>query len=116
MASKLEPELKKALQPVEPPEGFAERLMARVAAGEREKSGRGWSSWWAGLFESRGLRWALTGALCISIAAGGVFYRHEQDRRAAGEQAKEKLMLALRLTASKLQLAQSEVRQINSGN
>jgi hypothetical protein len=116
MASKLERELKKALEPAEPPDGFAERVMARVAAGEREKGVGGDSSWWKGLFESRGLRWALTGALCVSIAAGGIFYRHEQDRRAAGEQAKEQLMMALRLTASKLQLAQSEVQQINSGN
>lgn len=116
MASKLEQELRKALRPVEPREGFAERVMARVAASEREEAARGRSRWWSDLFQSRGVRWALTGALCISIASGGVYYRHEQERRAAGEQAKEQLMLALRLTASKLQIAQSEVSQINSGN
>ena len=90
--------------------------MARVAAGERSYPARGVWSWWTGLFQSRGLRWALTGALCLSIVAGGAMYQHVQQRRAAGEHAKEQLMLALRLTASKLQFAQAEVRGISSAN
>lgn len=114
--NKFEQELKKALQPVEPPAGFAERVMARVAASEQSRAARGKWNWWADLFQSRGLRWALTGALCFSLVAGGVFYQHEQRRRAEGEAAKNQLMLALHLTASKLQLAQSEVRQLNSEN
>lgn len=114
--SEFEQELKKALQPVDPPEGFAERVMARIAAGEEAHAPRGAWSWWTDVFQSRGLRWALTAALCLSIVAGGAIYRHEQERRAAGQQAKEQLMLALRLTASKLQLAQAEVRGISSAN
>jgi hypothetical protein len=114
--NRLEQELKTALQQVEPPEGFADRVLARAAAAERPKaSGAGWG-WWQGLVHPRGLRWGLTGALCAMIAGGGAVYKYEQDRRAAGEAAKEQLMLALRVTASKLQLAESKVREINSQN
>ena len=114
--NKFEQELKKALMPVEPPAGFAERVMARVAAGEEFKGAQHTRNWWSDLFQARGLRWALTGALCLAITGGGVFYQYEQRRRAEGEQAKEQLMLALRLTASKLQLAQAEVQGINNRN
>jgi len=114
--NKFERHLKKALEPVDPPAGFAGRVMARVAAGEEARVKRSGWSWWTELFAARGIRWALAGALCLSIAAGGALYKREQDRRMAGEQAKEQLMLALRLTASKLQLAQAQVRQISTAN
>ena len=114
--TKFEQQLKKALEPVEPPAGFAERVLARTAAGEQARAERGRSSWWADLFAARGLRLGLAGALCLALAASGALYKREQERRVAGEQAKEQLMLALRLTASKLQYAQSQVRQISTAN
>jgi hypothetical protein len=114
--NKFDQQLKKALEPVEPPAGFAERVMARAAAGEKAGAGRGGLSWWTELFAARGVRWALAGALCLSIVAGSALYKREQYRRMAGEQAKEQLMLALRLTASKLQFAQAQVRQISTAN
>lgn len=112
---KFERELRRALRPVEPPDGFAGRVLARAARGEAAAA----SPWWhmgPGLFATRGFRWALAGALCLAFAAGGSLYHYESQRRAAGEAAKEQLMLALRVTASKLALAQSEVRQIGSAN
>jgi hypothetical protein len=112
---RLEQELKRALERVEPPMGFAERVMARAAEADRETAGRR-GNWWAYFVQARGLRWALTGALCLAIAAGGVGYHLAEQRRLAGEQARDQLMLALRVTASKLQLAQAEVRQMNSPN
>lgn len=111
---RLEEELRKAFARVEPPAGFAERVMARVAAAERMKKRSRWA--WLGFFQTSGLRWAATVALCLALAAGGVLVRREQQRRAQGERAKEQLMLALRITSSKLQMAQAEVREISNTN
>jgi hypothetical protein len=111
---RLEEELGKAFERVDPPAGFAERVMARVATGERTQARTKWM--WLGFFPSNGLRWAATGALCLALAAGGILVRREQQRRAQGERAKEQLMLALRITSSKLQMAQAEVREISDTN
>ncbi len=112
--NRLEDELRKTLQRVEPPAGFAERVMARAANQERSREKATWP--WLDLFRNRGLQWAATCALCLAIATGGIVYHHEEVRRAQGEEAKQQLMLALRITASKLQVAESEVRQIGSTN
>jgi uncharacterized protein HemX len=111
---RLEEELGKALERVEPPAGFAQRVMARAAASEQTKSRTEWT--WLGFVHTRGLRWAVAGALCLALGAGGVLYRLEQQRRARGEEAKQQLMLALRITADELQTAQAEVREINATN
>lgn len=111
---RLEEELGKAFERVDPTAGFAERVMARAAAEERTQARTAWT--WLGLFQSNGLRWAATGALCLALVAGGILVRREQQRRAQGEQAKEQLMLALRITSSKLQMAQAEVRGISDAN
>ncbi len=108
--NRLEEELKKALQRIEPPAGFAERVLAQAATERRQEKGRSrsWFSW----LGTTGLRWATACALCIVLAASGLMYRHEERKR--GEQAKEQLMLALRITSSKLQIATESVRQLNS--
>jgi hypothetical protein len=111
---RLERELGKALERVEPPAGFAERVMARAAAAERTKERMAWT--WLGLFQAPALRWAATIALCVVLVAGGIFVRREQVRRERGERAKEQLMLALRITGSKLQIAQASVREISDEN
>jgi len=103
--NRLEEELRKALRRVDPPEGFAERLIAQAAATQRRRHA---------IFAWRGLQWALTGALCLALAAGGVEYRQVRVERARGEAAKAQLMLALRITANKLQLAQAKVQQRNA--
>lgn len=108
---RLEQELKKALRPVEPPAGFAERVLARAAKkGERSTSKKlpGWFAW----FGMGGLRWATACALCVALGISAIAYQHDRDKR--GEQAKEQLMLALRITSSKLQVATQGVRRMNS--
>ena len=110
--SRLEDELKKALRRVEPPAGFADRVLARAAtAGTRETNvvrdgGLGVSG-------MGGLRWAAACAMCIALAASGVLYEHDLQRR-RGEEAKDKLMLALRITGTKLQIAQESLKEIDS--
>jgi hypothetical protein len=104
--NRLEEELRNAMRREEPPEGFAGRILAR--AQEKKQSS------WTGIFTSRGLRWALAGAMCLALAVAGVEYKRAQDERARGEAAKEQLMLALRITAGKLQFAQEKVQQHSS--
>lgn len=111
---RLEEELGKAFERVDPPAGFAERVMARAAAAERSKARTAWT--WLGFYQMPALRWAATGALCAALAAGGIFVRREELRRERGEQAKEQLMLALRIAGSKLQIAQASVREISDEN
>jgi hypothetical protein len=111
---RLEVELGKALERVEPPAGFAERVMARAAAAERTRTRTRWT--WLGFLHAPALRWAATGVLCLALGSGGIFIRREQQRRAQGEKAKQQLMLALRITASELHIAQAEVRDIGDTN
>jgi hypothetical protein len=110
MSDKLERELKKALRRVEPPAGFAERVLARAGQEEKKKAQpRSWFRW----FETSGLRWAAACALCAALAASGIFYQHEQRER-QGEEARDQLMLALRITSSKLQIASESVQQMSA--
>jgi hypothetical protein len=109
--NRLEEELKKALRQVEPPAGLAERVLARAAKeGEPSTSrkARGFFAW----FGTGALRWATACALCVALGVSAIGYYHERDRR--GEQAKEQLMLALRITSSKLQVATESVQKMNS--
>jgi uncharacterized membrane protein len=68
---------------------------------------------------SRWLRWATVAALAAALVTGGLHYRQIQydkaeRERAQGEAAKQRLMLALRIASSKLQLAKSKVIEINA--
>ena len=107
--NRLEEELRKALQRVEPPKGFAERVLARAASESRPQRTKphrlfGW-------FGASRIRWATACALCVVLATSGVLYHREHTRK--GEEAKEQLMLALRITGSKLQMATESVRSLN---
>jgi hypothetical protein len=108
MSDKLEQELKKALRRVEPPAGFAEGVLARVAKEEGREAQPLPRYEWFGI----GLRWAVTCALCLVLAISGIVYHRERQKQ--GEEAKEQLMLALRITSSKLQIAAEGVRRMNS--
>jgi hypothetical protein len=104
--NRLDDELRNAMRREEPPEGFAGRVLARVQ--EKKQSA------WTGIFGSRALRWALAGAMCLALVIASVEYKRAQDERARGEAAKQQLMLALRITADKLQFAQEKVQHSSS--
>jgi len=113
--NRLEDELKRALERVQPPAGFAERVLARARA-EAEKPAR--SRRWLGLFGlglagAGSLRWAAACALCVVLAASGVIYERDMQRR-RGEEAKDQVMLALRITGSKLQIAEQSLKELDS--
>lgn len=120
MNEEFENHLRRALRPVDPPEGFAERLMrrlpprqapatvtpipvARVAARPDMQPG-GW--------RRLSTPTALAASLLIAVFAG----RHVADERAAAEQraglaASRELMQALRVTSRKLDLAYEAVQR-----
>ena len=112
--TRFEDELKNALQRQEAPDGFADRVLAG-AAGQTPRPLRfTWrDSLWNG-FAQPLLRWAAVAAVSVALVAGSVHYRNVQRERARGEAAKERLLLALRIAGSKLQMARAKVDQINS--
>jgi hypothetical protein len=92
-------DLREALTRESPPEGFAERVLARsrqLDAGRR-----------------RGIDWmwpAVAAALVVVTAGSAVLER--QAHRFEGERAKADVLLALRLTGEKLRSAQLQVQEI----
>jgi hypothetical protein len=101
--NRLEDKLRDALQRVEPPTGFSERVLARTL--ETKQNAR------AGPFAWRYLRWGLAGALCLALVMAGIEYRQAQEERARSEAAKQQLMLALRIAGDQLQFVWSKVNQ-----
>jgi hypothetical protein len=111
MNDRLEQELKKALRRVDPPSGFAERVLARAEEEAKQKARpRLWFNW----LGMGPMRWAVACALCLVLASSGIVYHLEREKR--GEQAKEQLMLALRITSGKLQIATESMQQVNAGD
>ena len=89
-----EDELRQTLQRKQPPVGFAEKVLAKK---------RGSKRLW---------HWAVI-ALAASLAGVGTFelYRYQQ-----GLHAKQQLMLALRITSNKMNVAQQKVVELNQRN
>lgn len=104
--NRLENGLRNALKREEPPEGFADRVLARVS--ERKQVSP------INFLMRPSFRWALAGALCLLLVVAGVEYRQDKQEQARGEAAKAQLMLGLRITAGKLQMAQAKVQQIGT--
>jgi hypothetical protein len=105
-------ELKSALRRREPPDRFAERVLARVAAETASQSAPRRRSWRT-FFTQPLARWAAAAVVAGALIAGGIHYRNLQRERAEGEAAKQQLMLGLRIAGSKLQLAKAKVNDIN---
>ncbi len=106
--TRLEDELRNALRRESPPESFTARVLARAAVQAPRRR------WWPAVFEMPRLRWAAVAAMCLILAVAGFEYWNVRTERARGERAKAQLMLALRITGSKLQLAQHKVQEIQA--
>lgn len=120
----LDDELRNALKRVEPPPGFAGRVMARVEqlAEERARAtakpvrSRGpWSpSSWFGRRMSMSFGAVAAMAAVVLLAVGLALWqqhRIEQERR-EGEAARAQLIEALRVTSAKLNHVRSKVRAV----
>jgi hypothetical protein len=132
----LHDELRNTLHREEPPAGFAERVLNRVA--EQPVAGRstpgpfgsGVTGRSEGLFiggskgradaVARGearfklpfIQWAAAAAL-VAAVAGGFEYIAKQEQRAEGEAARERVVLALHIAGSKLQLVQTKINRLH---
>ena len=110
----LDDELKNALRREEPPDGFAERVLGRLAEPlQAEHRARAFplSSIQTGA-GSHIKQWAAAAAL-VAAVAGGIQYRTAQKERAEGEAARARVMLALHIAGSKLQLVQTKINRMH---
>jgi hypothetical protein len=100
MSKDFEQQLRDALRPIDPEEGFERRVMARVAG---ESAGR----------RAKVTRWAASLALAASVAFAAILGAHQwQERREQqGQEARRQLLEALRLTGEKLDLAYQAVNR-----
>jgi len=87
--------LRQELQRREPPAGFAERVLARLP--EKKPVVQRWKT-----------LLALAASLAVATVGVSAGYRYHQAR-----QAKQQLMLALEITAAKLELAQAKVNALS---
>ena len=92
----LENDLREAMRRVPAPEGFAERVLARVKDPQRE---------------SRPVWWRAAAATFLLAAILGGWGAHETMRRREGERAREQVLLALRIAGTQVARAQAEARQ-----
>ena len=95
--SQFERDLRESLQRRDPPADFAAKVLART----REPETRSIFSW----------RWLAAAALVI-LAIGGTMVIREQQRQSESQKAKEQLMVALRITGSKLVEVQARLDKI----
>lgn len=121
MTDELENQLRRALRPVDAPEGFAERLMARLPRQHQAPAGVPAGPAVVALptpSARRPRHFALPAALAASLVAAVMLGQHmgqriEQTRQARelaeGREASRELMQALRVTGQKLDMAYEAV-------
>jgi hypothetical protein len=99
-------ELRRALRRVEPPPGFAERVLQRADERGPDREGDAIRHMSGGAM----IRWATAAALAVAVT-GGVWHLAEQRRQAQGEDARRQVLIGLRIASSKLQFVQLKVNQ-----
>jgi hypothetical protein len=92
--------LRQALQPVDPPAGFAERVVQRAARGAVRNTFA--SGTW--------LRWATAAALVVAVS-GALWYRAEERRRTEGEEARRQVLISLQIAGNKLRAVQMKINR-----
>jgi uncharacterized protein HemX len=97
--SQFERDLRESLRRREPPPGFAEKVLS-MSRMSRESETRHTARPWL----------AVAAALVLMIG-GGIFVQ-QQRQQAEDEKAKEQLMVALRITGSKLRTVQERLSTI----
>jgi len=94
--SQFERDLREALRHREPPSGFADKVLARSCESVTRHTARPW----------------LAVAAALVLVMGGVIFVQQQRQHAEDEKAKEQLMVALRITGSKLRNVQARLSTI----
>jgi hypothetical protein len=97
----LDDELKSALHRIEPPDGFAERVLGRARS--EQAAAPGLLARWRAALRPRAAGWAAGLALaCFLVIFGAVRYREHEQARIRGEQAGAQARLALQIASAKL--------------
>ena len=97
-----EDDLKQALRRVDPPEGFERRLFARLSAAVPPPPARP--------REHRVAAWAVAAGLIFASFGGVTVYRQYQQQRRALD-ARDQLLLALRVTGQKLDNVRNHINR-----
>lgn len=95
-----EEELKRALSRQEPSAGFTERVLAQLPSTKPKPN-----QW---------LTWRLAAAAAAALLLAGTTAYRQHEHILQGEAAKRQLLLALRITGTKLQETQQRVNQIEN--
>jgi hypothetical protein len=90
-------DLKHALRRVEPPPGFDQRVLARLDQPSRQRR-----------TAPRFTAWVTAAGLSFASLAGVAIYQHQLEQR-KGMEARDQLMLALRITGKKLDVVRSTI-------
>lgn len=104
----LDDQLSQILERVDPPHGFAQRVLLQVAA---KRAGR----------SRRSISWTLSWVAASLILSAGIpfsafEYRQQRERRAVeGRTAKQQLLVAMRVASRKLNSAQRKVYESSAG-
>ena len=97
-------ELRDALRRVDPPAGFANRVLERANRLAKPEPASPKPARW---FTTRVKAGAIAATLVVAIT-GGLWYRAE-ERRKEGEEAKRQVLLSLSITAGKLKSIESKI-------
>ena len=102
----LEHELRQALTRKNPPRGFDEKVLGRIASGEEVGQPKPPARWTG---------YALAVAASLAIVAGGTFYlwQHERQQQMDAEQTARSVVLALQITSAKVSAVQMKVQEIS---
>jgi hypothetical protein len=105
----LDDELRNLLRPKEPPEGFVERVMARLETPPaRLTIGRRMSAF----FQRPVLRWAAVAAVVCVVAVASIVRYQQQRMRAQAEQASQQAIYALRITNEEIGTALRRAQRV----
>jgi len=99
-----EQELRASLQARPAPDGFADRVLARVDALPHHEP----APWPVRTIRNPVVRGAIAATLLLSVGAGG-YLEHQRERQIAGEHARQQVLLALRITSTTLQDVRNKV-------
>jgi hypothetical protein len=91
-------DLKQALRRVEPPDGFDQRVLARLDQPSRQHRRTA----------PRFTAWVTAAGLSFASLGGIAIYQHQLEQR-KGMEARDQLMLALRITGKKLDAVRSTI-------
>lgn len=108
----LDDELRELMRRRKPPEGFAQRVMARIEQEPQRQTPQQRAST---LFWQPMLRWvAVTAVVSVLALAGVSRYEQQKRTRAQAEQASEQAMVALRITNAEIEAALERAQNVTA--